>query len=191
MYTRELEYSHRGDTTTLITMGFGIPNRSPIFGLVNNKVLLFYNGLEYVYETMTGNYREDRIKIFGEGAYIKDHPPFIASESITEGIRARGYVRPQDVFIDVIDTVFPRNVSKLMRFPLKDLLMCRITNGIEVLQGVRQGETIEDVIRDINETMYGYIQRTRRDDRNAYVEVWIGIDNNTTYYSISCSLLET
>ena len=174
----------------MITMGFGVPNRILVYGLNTNEVLLFYNAEEHVELPVPEEYVEARKVIFGEGGFLKDHAPIKASEMITLKKRAKYYVKPTEIFKDVIDNVFPSKTQRFMRGVLKDATITLITNAFQEMSQDNL-DAVKDIVNDLNLTLYGYIQRTRREDRNSYFEVNVLKENEGGVYSVSVSLLKT
>jgi len=176
---------------TLITFGFGTPNRMLVNGLQNNEVLLYYNSEEVVDLPVSDDYKTAREQIFGKGGFLKDHIPVKSSELVTKKKRIKHYIKPEEVLIDAIDTVFPEKGKSYMRGVLKDASLCLITNAIQALSRDNEKECKEK-IEDLNQTIYGYIQRTRKKDMNSYIEFNVEkINENQAKYSNSTSLLKT
>ena len=172
----------------MILMGFNIPNRSVTMGLGVNNVLLHYEGDRYVQLPVSEDYKTAREQIFGKGGFIKDTPNIKASELITKRKRIRYYITENEIFIDLIDTVFPENIKRYMSGILKDATLTLITNAFQKLS-INDTEGAKECINDLNNTIQGYIDRTRRKYRYAHLTTNI-IPEESVYY-VECTLLNT
>ena len=169
-------------------MGFNTPNRSITMGLGVNKVLLHYEGEKQVELPVSEDYKTAREQIFGEGGFLKDNPNIKASEMISDKKRIKYYVTPEEIMYDMIGTVFPREVRTYMMGALKDASLTLITNAFQKLS-INDVEGAKECINDLNNTIQGYIDRTRRKYRYAYY--YVGIIPEESVYYVECTLLNT
>jgi len=166
-------------------MGFGTPNRIITIGLNTNEVTLYYASNQQVELPVSEDYKTAREQIFGEGGFLKDKPAIKSSELTVGKKRIKYYIAEEEIFWDTLIEIFPKNTRDFMMFPLKDCLIARITNYFQAISGVRDENPL-DIWKDINITIYRYIQNCREKNKNAYLE--INFINNK--YTVSLSVLK-
>ena len=172
----------------MIVTGVGIPNRVVTRGLGVNSVVLHYEGERQVELPVSEDYKTARKQIFNEGGFLKDNPNIKASEMVGGKKRIKYYVTPEEMLYDTIDTVFPREVRTYMMGALKDATLALITNAFQKLS-VNDVDGAKECINDLNDTIQGYIDRTRRKYR--YANYYVNIIPEESVYYVECTILDT
>mgnify|MGYP000704589478 CR=1 FL=1 len=146
----------------------------------SQALLLKYSGTQVVPTDLTGDFKTDRIKIFGKGGFIRDKPLVKALMMLCGYLKAEAYVTPDETFQDQIVPIYDGRKSRFWFIQWCSALMARVTNYFQALLGVRD-EDRDAIKQDIDAIIDEFL--SRRNPRYD-VKLTITFDDTTPAYTV-------